>query len=142
MVYKQLGEVVLRTPDVPKMAAFYRDVIQLEPYLAMGTMQFFKIAEGINGQAQAIGIFDLNEVSDVDDAAFAGQDTRQTPLHHFAFIIDVKDYEDERKRIAALGYTVRTMEHPIKQSRSFYLYDPDGNTVEFVCYDPSIPQSG
>jgi catechol 2,3-dioxygenase-like lactoylglutathione lyase family enzyme len=142
MVYKQLGEVVLRTPDVQKMAAFYRDVIQLEPYLEIGTMQFFKIADGINGQAQAIGIFDLHVVSDVDDTPFAGQDTRQTPLHHFAFIIDVKDYHVELNRIAALGYTVRTMEHPIKQSRSFYLYDPDGNTVEFVCYDPSIPQSG
>ncbi|MEO8609454.1 MAG: VOC family protein [Chloroflexota bacterium] len=142
MVAKQLGEVVLRTPNVQKMAAFYRDVIELEPYIAMGTMQFFKIAVGINGQAQAIGIFDLKEVSDVDDTPFAGQDVGKTPLHHFAFIIDVKDYYDELKRIAALGYTIRTMEHPIKQSRSFYLYDPDGNTVEFVCFDPSIPQSG
>lgn len=142
MVAKQLGEVVLRTPNVQKMAAFYRDVIELEPYLTMGTMQFYKAAEGINGQAQAIGLFDLNEVSDVDDTAFDGHDARSTPLHHFAFIIDVKDYYGELNRITALGYVVRTMEHPIKQSRSFYLYDPDGNTVEFVCYDPSIPQSG
>lgn len=139
MVAKQLGEVVIRTPNAQKMAAFYRDVIELEPYLAMGTMQFFKVADGINGQAQAIGIFDLNEVSDVDDTAFAGHDARKTPLHHFAFTIDVKDYTNELNRIAALGYAIRTMEHPIKQSRSFYLYDPDGNTVEFVCYDPRIP---
>ena len=91
------------------------------------------------GQTQAIGLFELSEVSDVDDMAFEGHDVRQTPFHHFAFIIDRRDYEDEFKRISALGYQLQTMAHSLTQSRSFYLYDPDGNTVEFVCYDPSVP---
>jgi catechol-2,3-dioxygenase len=141
MVEKMLGEVVIRTPNVGQMVAFYRDVVQLEPFKTQDAMQFFKVAEGINGQMQAIGIFELGEVSDVDDAPFDGHDTRKTPFHHFAFIIDLKDYQSEYNRIASLGYTLRTMEHGLAQSRSFYLYDPDGNTVEFVCYDPSIPQS-
>jgi catechol 2,3-dioxygenase-like lactoylglutathione lyase family enzyme len=104
-----------------------------------GTMQFLKVSEGFMGQAQAIGLFELGAVSDVDDTAFDGHDVRKTPFHHFAFIIDRKDYDSEFKRISALGYELRTMEHSLTQSRSFYLYDPDGNTVEFVCYDPSIP---
>jgi catechol 2,3-dioxygenase-like lactoylglutathione lyase family enzyme len=139
MVRKQLGEVVIRTPNMQEMSAFYRGVIGLEPFKTMGTMQFFKVSDGLSGQAQAIGLFELNEVSDVDDTAFDGHDTRRTPFHHFAFIIDRADYDAEFKRIAALGYTLRTMEHSLTQSRSFYLYDPDGNTVEFVCYDPTIP---
>jgi catechol 2,3-dioxygenase-like lactoylglutathione lyase family enzyme len=139
MVKKQLGEVVIRTPNMQKMAAFYRDVVELEPFKTQGTMQFFKVSEGINGQAQAIGLFELGEVSDVDDTPFDGHDVRKTPFHHFAFIIDHKDYTTEFNRISALGYMLRTMEHSLTQSRSFYLYDPDGNTVEFVCYDPSIP---
>lgn len=141
MVEKLIGEIVIRTPNMEKMAAFYRDVVELEPFKVMGTMQFFKVSDGLGGQAQAIGLFELNEVSDVDDTAFDGHDTRKTPFHHIAFIIDGKDHDREFKRITALGYQLRTMEHGITQSRSFYLYDPDGNTVEFVCYDPTIPKT-
>jgi catechol 2,3-dioxygenase-like lactoylglutathione lyase family enzyme len=139
MVEKQLGEVVIRTPNMQQMVAFYRDVVELEPFKVQGTMQFFKVSAGFGGQAQAIGLFEPGEVSDVDDTAFDGHDVRKTPVHHFAFIIDRKDYAHEFKRISALGHQLRTMEHSLTQSRSFYLYDPDGNTVEFVCYDPSIP---
>ena len=139
MAEKHIGEIVIRTPNMQKMVAFYRDVVELEPFKAMGTMQFFRVSEGFRGQAQAIGLFELSEVSDVDDTTFDGYDVRKTPFHHFAFIIDQKDYHNEFNRIAALGYELRTMEHSLTQSRSFYLYDPDGNTVEFVCYDPSVP---
>lgn len=139
MVEKMLGEVVIRTPNVQKMLAFYRDVIELEPFKVLGTMQFLKVSEGLSGQAQAIGLFELGEVSDVDDTTFEGHDVRKTPFHHFAFIIDREDYDNEFNRISASGYELRTMAHSLTQSRSFYLHDPDGNTVEFVCYDPSIP---
>lgn len=141
MVEKRIGEIVIRTPNMQKMLAFYRDVIELEPFKVLGSMRFLKVSDGFKGQTQAIGLFDLGEVSDVDDTAFDGHDTRKTPFHHFAFIIDGADYVDEFKRISALGYQLRTMEHSLTQSRSFYLYDPDGNTVEFVCYDPSIPRA-
>jgi catechol 2,3-dioxygenase-like lactoylglutathione lyase family enzyme len=139
MVEKRIGEIVIRTPNMQKMVAFYRDVIALEPFKVSGTAQFLKVSEGFRGQTQAIGLFELDGVSDVDDTPFDGHDVRKTPLHHFAFIIDRKDYDNEFNRISALGYKLRTMEHSLTQSRSFYLYDPDGNTVEFVCYDPSIP---
>ncbi len=132
----------MRTPNMQKMVAFYRDVVELEPFKLLGTMQFFKVSEGFSGQVQAIGLFELGEVSDVDDTTFDGHDARKTPFHHFAFIIEHKDYTAEYNRITAFGYPLRTMEHSLTQSRSFYLYDPDGNTVEFVCYDPSIPAAG
>jgi catechol 2,3-dioxygenase-like lactoylglutathione lyase family enzyme len=139
MVEKRLGEIVIRTPNMQQMVAFYRDVIELEPFKALGNMQFFKVSDGFWGQTAALGLFELDECSDVDDTTFDGHDTRRTPVHHFAFIIDGKDFASEFRRISALGYTLRTMEHALTQSRSFYLYDPDGNTVEFVCYDPSVP---
>ena len=131
--------MVIRTPNMQRMLAFYRDVIDLEPFKMLGAMQFLKLSEGFVGQPQVIGLLELAEASDVDDSAFAGHDARKTPFHHLAFIIDRKDYANEFNRISALGYELRTMQHSLTQSRSFYLYDPDGNTVEFVCYDPSIP---
>ena len=142
MVKKQLGEVVIRTPNMHKMVAFYRDVVELEPFKMLGTMQFFKVSEGFKEQAQAFGLFELTEVSDVDNSPFDGHASRTSPLHHFAFIIDQQDYRREFNRISALGYELRTLEHSLTQSRSFYLYDPDGNTVEFVCYDPTVPSAG
>ena len=139
MVEKYLGEIVIRTPNMQKMVTFYQDIVELEPFKVMGTMHFFKVSEGFRGQTQAIGLFELGEISDVDDTPFDGHDVGKTPFHHFAFIIDQQDYLNEFNRISALGYKLRTMEHSLTQSRSFYFYDPDGNTVEFVCYDPSIP---
>ena len=141
MVEKRLGEIVIRTPNMQKMLEFYRDVIELEPFKMLGDMQFLKVSDGFQGQTQAIGLFELDEVSDVDDLPFDGHDVRKTPFHHFAFIIDRSDYDNEFERISAFGYKPRTMEHSLTQSRSFYLYDPDGNTVEFVCYDPTIPRA-
>src|SRR5258705_9181712 len=119
MVEKYIGEVVIRTPNMQKMAAFYRDVVELEPFEVMENMQFFKVSEGFKGQAQAIGLFELGGGSDVDDTPFDGHDVRKTPFHHFAFIIDRKDYDNEFNRISALGYKLRTMEHSLTQSRSF-----------------------
>lgn len=95
MVTKQIGEVVIRTPNMQKMVAFYRDVVGLELFKVLGNMHFFQVAEGLGGQTQALGLFDLDIVSDVDDTTFDGHDTRKTPVHHFAFIINLKDHDNE-----------------------------------------------
>ena len=50
MVEKCIGEIVIRTPNMQKMVAFYRDVIDLEPFKALGTMQFLKVSEGFGGR--------------------------------------------------------------------------------------------
>ena len=94
MVEKRLGEVVIRTPNIQEMVTFYQEVIDLEPFKVSGTMHFLKVSDGFRGQTQALGLFELSEVSDVDDTPFDGHDVRKTPFHHFAFIIDRKDYDN------------------------------------------------
>jgi len=59
-------------------------------------------------------------------------------LHHFAFVLDQKDFESERERLQAKNLNLHFAEHPQFGWRSIYLFDPDGNSVEFVCYDSSI----
>jgi catechol 2,3-dioxygenase-like lactoylglutathione lyase family enzyme len=141
MINKRLSEIVIRTPNMQKMLAFYRDVIELEPSMELGSMRFLRISETFKGHTPTLGLFELDEISDADDSTYDGHDARKSPVHHIAFTVDLNDYHTEFDRITALGYKLRTMEHSATQVRSFYLNDPDGNTVEFACFDPSIPNT-
>ncbi|MEM7332056.1 MAG: VOC family protein, partial [Chloroflexota bacterium] len=59
-----------------------------------------------------------------------------------AFTIDLADFDAEVAHLEALGQAVRTSTHAWVQWRSLYLNDPEGNLVEFVCFDPSIVEEG
>jgi hypothetical protein len=59
-------------------------------------------------------------------------------VDHIAFEIDLADFEPEKRRLEGLGHAVRTAEHAWVRWRSLYVTDPEGHTVELVCYDPSV----
>lgn len=42
------------------------------------------------------------------------------------------------KDLEKIGVGVSPKTFPEPHWRSFFLFDPEGNTVEFVCYDPSV----
>jgi catechol 2,3-dioxygenase len=46
--------------------------------------------------------------------------------------------EAEQARLEGLGVRVTTAEHAWVRWRSLYVDDPEGNTVEWVCYDESV----
>ncbi len=77
------------------------------------------------------------------DRATRPETTRnRPPLDHIAFGIDLDDFAAEKARLEALDIPVRETTHGWVQWRSLYVYDPEGNEVEWVCFDPSIPQAG
>lgn len=123
------GELALRVNDLEAMKAFYRDAVGLEvysepePYLI-----FFKLGEAMEGHPQLFALFD-REVE-------VGQP--QTTLDHFAFLIDLSTYDTERARLENAGVTVFTKTFPHFHWRSLFFYDPEGNLVELVTYDPSV----
>lgn len=126
---KALGELALRVNDFDKMKAFYRDVVGLEIFNEdFDELVFFKIADLVDGHPQILGLFDRN----VD----VGQP--HTTLDHFAFVIDRADYETEKRRLEAAGVTVVLREFPHFHWRSLFFADPEGNTLEFVCYDETV----
>lgn len=133
-----LSEVVLRVKDLDAMQHFYEDVIGLELMGRFPRMAFLKIAEDSGGLTQALGLFDASLAPDIDVPHYQGLSPQQTTLHHFALAIELTDYEAEKQRLEHLGLTVTTMEHAWTQMRSLYISDPEGNVVEFVCYDASI----
>ena len=122
-----LGELALRVNDLPAMRAFYRDVIGLEVWRDGDDYVFFKVAQGVEGHPQALVLFDRG-------AAVAPE---TSTLDHLAFVIDLDDYDVRLRQLERVGLRVTPKEFPFFHWRALFIKDPDGNTVEFVCYDPA-----
>ena len=123
-----LGELALRVNDLPAMRAFYRDVVGLEIWHEGDGFVFFKVADGAEGHPQALVLFDRGR--DVS--------SERSTLDHLAFVIELRDYDARREQLEKLGLEVTPREFPFFQWRALFVADPEGNTVEFVCYDPSV----
>jgi catechol-2,3-dioxygenase len=124
-----LAELALVVNDLPKMKAFYRDVVGLEVFNEeFEDLCFLKISEWVEGHPQILGMFDRSSAPSQE----------HTTLDHFAFGIELADYESEKARLEGHGVAVATREFPHFHWRSLFFYDPEGNTVEFVAYDASV----
>jgi catechol 2,3-dioxygenase len=130
-----LGEVALRVRDLDRMQDFYQNVIGLDLLRRFDRAAFFRLAEGFGGHTQVLAFFDR-----AADAGYAGLNPATTTVDHLAFEIELADFERERRRLADQGLKVTTAEHGWVHWRSLYVDDPEGNTVELVCYDPSVTE--
>ena len=136
---KRLGELVLRSANAQALVEFYRDVIGLEPYAMLGTATFLKVDDETEGHPQLLAIFEnSHEYSGPKSINPDQADATVGTLHHFAFVIELKDYVAERDRLHKTGVDLQFAEHPAFGWHSIYMHDPDGNSVELVCYDSSI----
>ena len=123
---RALGEVALRVNGLDRMQAFYSNVIGLELMRRFEHAAFFRIADGYAGHTAVIALFDRSSPAEQE----------RSTLDHLAFTISREDYEPQKQRLEALGLTVTTATHDWVRWRSIYVADPEGNTVEFVCFDP------
>jgi len=130
---KALGEIALRVDNLDAMQAFYEDVVGLELMQRFEQAAFFRIAEGYGDHTQILALFDRSGDSD-----YKGIRPAHTTVDHFAFAIDLADYEPEKFRLEGLGLKVKTAEHSWVHWRSLYIDDPEGNMVEWVCYDEGV----
>jgi catechol 2,3-dioxygenase len=130
---KGLGEIALRVSDLDAMQQFYQEVVGLELLRRFDHAVFFRIANGYGGHTQVLALFDRSP-----QAGYRGLAPERTTVDHLAFEIDRDDYEAEQARLEGLGVKVTTAEHAWVRWRSLYVDDPEGNTVEWVCYDESV----
>lgn len=128
-----LGEIALRVSDLAGMTKFYQDVIGLELMGRFEFASFFKLADGFGGHTQVLALFDRT-----GQASYCGLDSRRSTVDHIAFEIALADLQSEKERLEAVGVQVTTAEHLWVRWRSLYVIDPEGNEVEFVCYDESL----
>jgi catechol 2,3-dioxygenase-like lactoylglutathione lyase family enzyme len=130
---KGLGEVALRVADLPRMQAFYEEVVGLELIRSFPGASFLRIADGVEGHTEVVALFDRSS-----DAGHVPPQGRASTLDHFAFVTTPEELDAEHERLEGLGLEIETAVHEWTQWRSIYVRDPEGNLVEWVCHDPSI----
>jgi catechol-2,3-dioxygenase len=128
-----LGEIALRVMNLDAMQRFYQEVIGLPLMTRAPNWAFFKIADGYDGHTQVLALFDRSQ-----SPGYRGTDAATSTIDHIAFEIPLADFADELTRLKSLGLKVETAEHAWVHWRSLYVTDPEGNLVEFVCYDASV----
>ena len=136
---KRIGEIVLRTSNVDALKAFYSEVIGFDVYASFGNNYFLKVADDFDGHPQMLAIFDKAKAfsgpKNIQPAvAVAGAGT----LHHFAFAMEREDFDLEVSRLQQLNLEFKFEQYEQFGWRSIHFHDPDGNSVEFVCYDSSL----
>jgi catechol 2,3-dioxygenase-like lactoylglutathione lyase family enzyme len=134
---KGLGEVSIRVRNLDAMHKFYEEVLGLEVLKRDESFVFFKIAQGYAGHTQNLALFAESNRMFLENKSLE-LNSEQSTLHHIALNISLEDFEDEKKRLEGLGLKVNAMVHEWLHVRSLYFSDPEGNLLEFVCYDASV----
>jgi catechol-2,3-dioxygenase len=130
---KALGEIALRVTDLDTMQRFYEKIVALEVMRRADNAVFFKIADGYAGHIQVLALFDRSS-----SPGYRGLNAATSTVDHIAFEIELADYDSEKTRLESLSQTVTTAENAWVHWRSLYVTDPEGNVVEWVCYDESV----
>ena len=134
---KGLGEVSIRVRDLDAMHKFYEEVVGLEVLRRDESFVFFKIAEGYGGHTQNLALFEASNTMFLDNKAVQ-LNSQETTLPHIALNVSLEDFDSEKIRLEGLGLKVDATVHEWLHVRSLYFPDPEGNLLEFVCYDASV----
>lgn len=124
-----LAEIVLWVGDMEAALQFYRDQFGLEvispPQLPN---KFLCAAQPDGGIPEMIVLIPHPD----HNYEFPRQKARRV-LHHIAFRVGRRAYEELERRFVDAGVEVRRGVHPVlKDVRTFYVDDPDGNEVEVI----------
>jgi catechol-2,3-dioxygenase len=134
---KGLGEVSILVKDLDAMHKFYEEVVGLEVLRRDESFVFFKVADGYGGHTQNLALFEASDTMSLDNKAIQ-LNSQETTLHHIALNVALEDFESEKMRLEGLGLNVNATVHEWLHVRSLYFADPEGNTLEFVCYDETV----
>jgi len=133
-----LAEIVLWVHDMDKALHFYRDQFGLEvispPELPN---KFLKVTDPGGGVPEMIVL-----VPHPDRTLEFPRAKAWRVLHHLAFRVGARAYDELEAMFKAAGVEVRSGVHPVlKGVRTFYVDDPDGNECECITHDPGDPDA-
>lgn len=125
-----LAEIVLWVADMDDALEFYRDRLGLE-VISRPEMpnKFLRVADP-GGIPEMIVLIPHPHP---DDFFPAHREKQKRTLHHMAFRVDARAYDELETAFLEAGIEVRHGVHPVlKDVRTFYVDDPDGNEVELI----------
>ncbi|MDT4926913.1 MAG: hypothetical protein QOG01_4626 [Pseudonocardiales bacterium] len=130
MAIHRLNHAVLYVRDVTRSVAFYRDVLDFDVIMQMGTQAAFLRAEGSTNDHD-LGLFELGSRAGESQA---GRST--VGLYHLAWEVDtLRDLERIAARLAEAGALVGSSDH--STTKSLYGHDPDGLEFEIAWIVPA-----
>ncbi len=126
-----LAEIVLWASDIEVTLAFYRDHLGLELISApQMPNKFLRVSQPEGGIPEMIVLVPHPYP---DDYFPTHKKKEQRTLHHLAFRVEGSAYEQLENRFIEAGVEVRHGQHPVlKNVRTFYVDDPDGNELEII----------
>jgi len=133
-----LAEIVLWAADIEASVEFYRDRLGLE-VISPPQMpnKFLRAAEPEGGIPEMIVLVPHPYP---DDYFPTHRKKEQRTLHHLAFRVGAREYEALENAFIEACIEVRHGVHPVlKNVRTFYVDDPDGNEVEII--GPGHPEA-
>lgn len=124
-----LAEIVLWVSDMEAALQFYRDHFGLEVISPRESPNKFLRAGQPEGAIPEMIVL----IPHPDRSHEFSREKTKRVLHHIAFRVDARAYEELQNRFIEAGVEVRHGVHPVlKGVRTFYVDDPDGNEVEVI----------
>jgi catechol 2,3-dioxygenase-like lactoylglutathione lyase family enzyme len=123
-----LAEIVLWVNDIEAALQFYRDQFGLEIISPPELPNKFLMAAKPGRIPEMIVL-----VPHPDRSNEFPREKAKRVLHHLAFRVGRSSYDELQQRFVEAGVEVRHGIHPVlKEVRTFYVDDPDGNEVEVI----------
>ena len=136
---RRINEVVLRSVKFEEMVGFYQEVVGLRLLRRFeDVVAFLQVGTQTGEFISTVTIFAASRLSNFQDLPFTGLSPRTTTLHHFALNIASGDVDTARSYLRSLGIEYSTAVHTWIGWGSTFFLDPDGNTVELVCYNSTL----
>lgn len=128
-----LGHLAVRTSDLEKSVAFYRDVLGMQEAFRMGRDGKDFIVYMYIRPHEFIELF----AGGTEEAVY---DNTHVGFMHIC--LEVDDVEAEFRRVQALGITPDTqILNGYAKCRQFWIHDPDGTPIEMMELPPESLQA-
>ena len=115
--------------DIPKMVAFYRDILGFETDWTEGPFAGFKVKDG------GLFMFDRKLFAESMNQPYQPPRGLNQTMEIGIGVPTKEDVDSEYRRLTALGVQSLTGE-PATQpwgQRNFWIADPEGNFIEIAC---------
>ena len=145
-----VAEVVLSVADLPKMRAFYTQIMGFhlhseasmeatipdpdgEPTITFLTICDIDTPLGRGGHPQLLALIDYRRHIHAKQR-IVGHDVRRSTLNHLAFEIPPESFDDHLTRLKEMKIDLTFSDFPVINARAMFFKDPEGNVLELICH--------